>query len=129
QDGEDRRIRVVEADRADGVEPRRVITAGGVVAVPGHNIQRAVVEGGGPQLAAVFLNALRRAIHVLEPGDGRLEVARIGQTVRTDRAEVRQAEGRAVVLADIAARLTVNLDAEADAARDDEDVARSEEHT
>uniref|UniRef100_A0A0N4ZLE2 Glucosamine_iso domain-containing protein n=1 Tax=Parastrongyloides trichosuri TaxID=131310 RepID=A0A0N4ZLE2_PARTI len=122
--GEDRRVGMIEADRADGVETAQVVFVRHVVAVPGHHVQRAVVEGGRPQLAAVFLNALRRAIHVLEPGDGRLEVARVGQAVGTDRTEVGQAEGRAVVLADVAARLSVHLDAETHAARDDEDVAR-----
>ena len=46
------------------------------------------------------------------------EIARIGETVRADRTELRQAQQRAEVLGDVAARLAVEqFDAEADAAR------------
>ncbi|MNS89852.1 hypothetical protein D3C72_1238770 [compost metagenome] len=91
--------------------------------MPADHVQRAVAKGRGPQQAAVFLHALGRAIHVLEPGDGGLEVARIGQTVGADGTEVRQAERAAVILADIAAHRTVDFHAEAHAARDDHDMA------
>ena len=65
------------------------------------------------------------AVDVLVRGDRRQEVARIGQAVGADRAEVGQAEAGAVVLADVAARRAVRqLDAEAHAARDDDDLLR-----
>src|SRR5690606_41254308 len=92
-------------------------------AVPADHVQRAVVEGRGPQLTTVFLNALGGTIHVLEPGDRGLEIARISQAVGADGAEVRQAEGRTVVLADVAANGTIDLDAKTHAARDDHDMA------
>ena len=58
-------------------------------------------------------------------GDGREEVAGVGQAVGADRAEVGQAERLAVVLADVAAGLAVGqLDAELDAARNDGQFAR-----
>ena len=58
-------------------------------------------------------------------GDRRQEVARVGEAVRADRAEVGQAEVGAEVLADVAARLTVEqLDSKANAARDDDDLLR-----
>jgi acyl-CoA reductase-like NAD-dependent aldehyde dehydrogenase len=62
---------------------------------------------------------------VLVAGARRQEVARIGQAVRADGPEVRQAQQRAEVLADIAARLAVRqADLEAHAARDHRDFLR-----
>ena len=68
---------------------------------------------------------LVRPVDVLVGGDRRQEVARVGQAVRADRAEVGQAEGAAVVLADVAAAAAVGqLEAEAHAARNDDDLLR-----
>jgi hypothetical protein len=52
---------VVEADRSDRVEVRQVVAARRKVAVPGDHVERAVVERGGPQLAAIFLESARWA--------------------------------------------------------------------
>ena len=61
----------------------------------------------------------------LEPGDRRLEVARIGQAVGADRPAIGKRELGAVVLADIAAHRTADqLDLEDHAARDDAHFAR-----
>ena len=66
-----------------------------------------------------------RPLDVLIGGDRRQEVARVGEPVRADRAEVGQAQVGAEVLADVAARLRVEqLDAESNAARDDDDLLR-----
>ena len=63
-------------------------------------------------------------VEIFEGGDGRQEIARVGEAVGADRAEVGKPEGRAVVLADVAARRAVRqIDAELDAARDDADLA------
>src|ERR1700760_579368 len=60
---------------------------------------------------------------VLVPGNGRFEVARIGETVRADGAEIGQAQGCAEVLTDIAACLPVQeLDAKTQATGDDGDL-------
>ena len=58
-----------------------------------------------PQPPLEFRDQLEVAVAILERGDRRQEVARIGQAVRADRPELRQAEQRAVVLADVAARI------------------------
>jgi hypothetical protein len=55
---------------------------------------------------------------------GARKVAAVGQAVRTDGPQVRQAERRAVAFADIAAHRAGDLDAEADAAGDHHDLAR-----
>ena len=68
---------------------------------------------------------LVRLVDVLVGGDRGQEVARVGEAVRADRAEVGQLERRAVVLADIAARRAVGqLDPKAHAARDHDDLLR-----
>ncbi len=61
----------------------------------------------------------RRPVGILEGGDWREEVARVGQAVGADRPAFRQRERAAVVFAQVAARRTVaELDPNLDAARD-----------
>src|SRR4029079_15858688 len=55
QHGEDRWIGMVEADRADGVESCQLIAAWREIAVPGDNVQRAMVERRRPQRTLIFL--------------------------------------------------------------------------
>ena len=65
------------------------------------------------------------AVAIFECGDGRFEVARIGEAVGADGSEFRQAKRQAVVFADVAAGLFfAKHDAEFYAARDDADFAR-----
>lgn len=125
QDSEDGRVGMVIADRVDRVEATQIIAAGGKIAVPGDNVEWAVRQAGGPELALEFLDEIDRRIDILEPGDRRFEIARIGEAVRSDRAKVGQAEGRAVIFADIAAcDRGQQFDAEAQAARDESDLER-----
>ena len=65
---------------------------------------------------------------VLEPGDRRFEIARVGEAVGADRPELGQAERQAVILGDIAARFAVDLDAELHAARNQPDPAGRDVH-
>ena len=116
---------MVETDRTDRVEPGGVVFVRRIVAVPADHIQRRMREGRGPQAAAVFLHALGRPVDVLERRHGRLEIAVIGQAVRADRPEVRQAEEGTVVLADIAADRAGTFDPEPHPARNDHDLAGS----
>lgn len=65
------------------------------------------------------------AFDVFVCGHRREEIAQVGQTVGADRAAVGQLEGRAEVLADIAACNGIQqLDAKAHAARNDDDLLR-----
>ena len=104
QHGEDRRIGMVEADRVDRVEAREVVLVRRVVAVPRDDVERRVVDRRAPQPPAELRDQLERALGSLVRRDRRQEVARIGEAVRADRAELGQPEQRAVVLADVAAR-------------------------
>ena len=84
--------------------------------------ERAGVEG-----AAGLLHQFELARHVLVGGLRIVEIARVGEAVGADRAEVRQVEGRAVILAQIAARRAVRqVDGDLDAARDHGEVAGRE---
>ena len=101
--GEERRIGVVEADRADRHEAREVVLVRHVVAVPGDHVERRMRELGRPQPAHELRDDLALAL-VLERGHRREEVARLREALRADRPELGQAERRAVVLAKVAAR-------------------------
>ena len=82
---------------------------------------------GGPEAAEEFRRDVELAVAIFEGGDGRFEVARIGEAIGADGAEFGQAKGQAVVFADVAASLFLGEDdAEFDAARDDADLAGSD---
>nr|GFD53832.1 hypothetical protein [Tanacetum cinerariifolium] len=98
---------MVVTDRAQGVEQAQVIFVRHVVAVPGHDVERRVVELRAPQFAKELLHQFGGLLAVLEVRNRRLKVAGIGQPVAANRPEVWQAQGRAVVLADVTARVAV----------------------
>ncbi|CUI67301.1 Uncharacterised protein [Achromobacter xylosoxidans] len=125
QHREDRRVRMVVADRADGVEVAQVVLVRRVRAVPGDHVQRRMADRGAPEAAGELGDQFEVAFHVFVPGHRRLEVAGIGQAVRADRAQFGQAQRGAEVLQHVAARAVVQqLHAEAHAARDHGDLQR-----
>ena len=124
QHGVDGRVGVVEGDGVDAVEARQVVLVRRVVAVPGDHVERRVIDERGPQAAEKLGGDVELAVAVFIGGHGRLEVARIGEAVGADGAELGQAERQAVVFADVAAGLLLlKHDAEFDAARDHADLA------
>ena len=124
EDGVDGGVGVVEADGVDGVEAGHVVLVGRVVAVPGHDVDGGVVDAGGPELAEELGDDFEVAFAVFKGGDGVEEVAGVGEAVGADGAEVGEAEGLAVVFADVAAGgLVEEIDVELDAARDDDELA------
>ena len=76
QHREDRRVGMVEADAADRVEAGEVVAPRRVIAVPGDDVERRMVERRRPQLAEEFLDDLGLLVAVLEGGDRGLEIAR-----------------------------------------------------
>ena len=73
-----------------------------------------MIERRRPQLPAELRYQFHFALAVLVPRHRRLEIARVGEAVRADGAEVGQSHRRPEALADVAARLTVRqLDPEA----------------
>ena len=116
---------MVEAHRVHRVEAREVVLVGIVVAVPRDDVERRMVELRAPQVPRELGDDFRGRIAILVGGDGREEIARIGEAVGADRAQLGEAEGRAIVLADVAACRALDLGAELDAARHHRDLAGS----
>ncbi|MNP72260.1 hypothetical protein D3C76_1687740 [compost metagenome] len=75
--------------------------------MPGDHVQRRMVELAAPQLTEELLHQGGRLREVFVMGDRGQEVPRIGQAVAADRPQVRQAQGCAMVLGDVAADLRV----------------------
>ena len=116
---------MIERNRVDAVEERQIVLVGRVVAVPCHDIERRVIDDGRPQPAQKFRGDVELAFAIFKRRYGRLEVARIGQAICADRAQFRQPERQAIVLADVSARLLLRKNhAEFDPARNHADLAR-----
>ena len=125
QYGEDRRVGMIEADRADRIERAQVVLVRDMVAMPRHDIQRRVADAGVPEMALELGDEFEVAVDVLEGRMRREEIARIGQPVAADRAEVREAHGMAEVLAHVPACGAIRQrHAEADPTRDQRDFLR-----
>src|SRR4029077_2090518 len=90
QYGEDRRVRVIEADRAERVEPRQIIGVRRVVAMPGDDVERRVVELGRPEIALELGDDLAGFGVVLKGRHRGPEVAWVGEAVGADRSELGQ---------------------------------------
>ena len=127
QHGEDRRIGMVEQDRADRAIGAQVVLVGRVIAVPGHHVERAVTDMGLMELSAPLDGHGRGRFAILEGCHRRLEVTRVGHAVGPDRTPARQLELLAVVFTDEApAGPFQHLDPVDQAARDDGDLLRLE---
>ena len=107
QHQEDRRIGVVVADRTHHVEAAQVIFVRRVIAVPCHHIQRAVVDIRAPQMPLEFGDQAEVAFHIFIRRIRGQEITRIGQPVAANRAQIRQLEQCAEVLAHIACGLPI----------------------
>src|SRR5579864_7673173 len=109
---------MIEAHRVDRVEAREVVFAWRVVAVPRDDVERRMIDRRAPQLTTELSDELERAFMLAVRGHGGEEIARVGEAVAADRAELGKAQQRTVVFADIAARMRVDvaqLDAETNA--------------
>ena len=107
QHGEDRGVGMVEQDRPDRGEAAQIVFVGRVVAVPGDDIERRVIDLASPRAAAPFHEHPGGRVAVLVGGDRRQEIARVGEAVRADGAALGQRERAAIILAEIAARRAV----------------------
>src|ERR1039457_2351765 len=84
-----------------------------------------MVDGRRPEPAKEFGRNMELAIPVFKGSHRSFEIARIRQTIRTDRPQFRQAERQSVVFADIPTGLLLGQhNAEFDAARNDTNLAR-----
>ena len=71
---ENARIRVIVAYRADCVEFPQIILVRGVVASPGHDIERRVILCVDEKFPVILADNLPLALILLEVADGRLKV-------------------------------------------------------
>ena len=121
----DRRVRMIEQHRAHRREAPQIVFVGRVIAMPADDVEGRLVNARAPQ-AAIGLHVKRvRRFAILVGGDGRQEVARVGQAIRADRPALGGAERRAVVFADVAAGgLAHEFNAEFQRAGNADDLAR-----
>src|SRR5205823_7558382 len=84
QHQEDRWVRMIVADRADRVEAAQIIFVRRAIAVPRDDVERRMTDFGTPQIAHELRDELKRAAAVFVRRSGRLEVAGIGEAVRSD---------------------------------------------
>src|SRR5215831_11182404 len=124
QHREDRGVRMIKADRADHHEARQIVFIRDEITVPGDHAERRIRALGGPQIALELRHHDAGPWPLLIGRDRRLEIARIGKAVRAQRAEFRQPEPLAVILADVAAgRAARQLDTKPQPAWDNDDLA------
>ena len=124
QHREDRRIRMIEADRADRVEPRQIVFVRRVVAVPGDHVERRMIDLGRPQIALEFATSCAGASRVFVGGE-RGAGSRAGWRGHWRRSARVRATGRARRNSRRHSRAAPvrQLDAEFDATRNDGDLA------
>lgn len=103
QDGEDRRIRVIKGDGADGIKATQVVLERVVISMPRHNVERCVVlRGNEKRVVELADNAVFLWLRlIVEACNRALEVARIGQTVGANRSELRKLEMALIKLANV----------------------------
>mmetsp|Transcript_5598 Transcript_5598/g.18680 ORF Transcript_5598/g.18680 Transcript_5598/m.18680 type:complete len:355 (+) Transcript_5598:560-1624(+) len=90
--GEDRGVRVVDPHAVDWVKPVQVIFERDVIAVPAHHVEDRVRTPGAEELPQVLAPEREVTGAVLEPRVRVHKVARLGQAVCADGAEVRKSE-------------------------------------
>ena len=97
-----RRVGVIVGRRAHRVEAAQIIFIRRMIAVPRHHIERGVVDLRGPQTPEEFGDESVWRIDILEARVGRQKISRVREAIRTDRSQIRQLEGRAEILANVA---------------------------
>ncbi len=75
--------------------------------MPRHGIQRRMIDIADPQITAKLGDHFKVALAVFEGCDRRQKVARIGQTVGSDRSEIGQSQRRPEVFAHISSRRSI----------------------
>lgn len=125
EDGEDAGVRVVVGDGADGVEAGEVVFVGVVEAVPGDDVEGGVCLCSCEEAAGEFgkdgVCGVPGSVFS-EGGFWGLEIPRVGEAIRTDRAKVGEVEVTLIEFKNVAAGGAVwEGDAIADAAGNDAD--------
>ena len=72
--------------------------------MPGDDVQRRVIDRRRPESSLKLGYDLKVAFAIFKRRDRRQKIARIRQTVRANRSQIRQTKQRAVVFANVTAR-------------------------
>src|SRR6202790_1484194 len=98
---------MIEAYRVDAIEVSEIVFIRRIVSMPCHHVQWRMVDLRGPQMTLKFRDQAKITGAIFIGGTRRLEITRIGESVRANRAQVRQSEKRAIIFANVASRLLV----------------------
>src|SRR4051794_40105786 len=98
---------MIERDRSDRVEAPEVVMVWSVVAMPRDDVQRRMIGLASPKVSAEFCDDLAFLVAVLVPRNRDLKIARIRESIRPDGTEIGKPELHAVVLANVAAGVTI----------------------
>ena len=122
-DREDRRIWVVERDRAHRVEPVQIILVGDVVTVPGNDIERTTVLCALERTSHVSIHNGPLVCRLLVGSNRRTEVSLVSQAICTDWTEIRDLEVACVTLSEPASTLALlDINGEKASAGKDDDL-------
>jgi hypothetical protein len=105
ENSEDRRVRMIERDAPDDIEPAQIIFIRIVIPVPSDDVEHRVVLSSTEERVVKFADhtKLRAVIHlgVVKICSRRLEVSCIGKAIRANGSKLRKLEVTLVQLANI----------------------------
>ena len=116
---------MIEQQRPDRRETPQIIFVWRVIAVPGDDVERRMIEVGRPERPAPFHVEGAFCVALLVMRCRRQEVSGIGKAIGADRPAFRQRQRTSVIFAQVSARETVDqFDTHLHATWDDRDLAR-----
>ena len=91
---------MIEGHRVDALKLVEVVPERQIVAAPGDDVERRVIDLGFPESSTVTGNEPEVALTILERCRRCFEIARVRQTKRSDRSEIGKPQMLTVVLAE-----------------------------
>mmetsp|Transcript_29560 Transcript_29560/g.49707 ORF Transcript_29560/g.49707 Transcript_29560/m.49707 type:complete len:204 (-) Transcript_29560:383-994(-) len=109
-------------DGVHGAEEGEVVFVGGVVSVPGDDVEGGVILVGLKQVSSKLGDDLEGGLEILKRSDGCEKVTRVGESVGTDGAQRGQFKVSIEDLAHVAPGISLDVDRESDTTLDDADL-------
>lgn len=129
QHRENARIAMIEADRIDHHELGKIVLVRDVVSVPRHHIERRMILSCNEQRSLVLGHHLESLdFTIFEPRCRCEEITWIGQSIRSNRAQIRKLEVAIVDFQNVSSGGTFNGYAEPDTLRDHANLVRLNVH-
>ena len=105
---------MIELDGIDDHEVGQIVLVRSIIAMPGNHIEWTVLLRSLKQMSLVLIDdRIIDSIDILEPGTWSQEVARVGKSIGSDRAQVWKLEVAIVYFQHVASRWAVHQDTEA----------------